>query len=93
MLNQTFGYIVGHIYSLVSFSTQNDKRNNFIFSRILDQIQQDNADARDSINKSVVTICNKEGISFEQVFYILFSDAIFIILHFDQLLEYRIHSK
>ena len=93
MLNQTFGYIVGYIYSLVSFSAQNDKRNNFIFSQILDQIQQDNADARDSINKSVVTIYNKEGIPFEQVFYILFSDVIFIILHFDQLLEYRIRSK
>ena len=55
--------------------------------------QEDNADARDGINKSVVTICNEEGISFGQVFYILFFDAVFISnkssfsLYFDQLLE------
>ena len=46
--------------------------------RILEQIQQDNEDARDGIGKSVATICNEEGISFEQVFYILFFDAVFI---------------
>ena len=43
----------------------NDKRKNAILLRILDQIQQDNANARDDINKSVPTICNKEGIFFE----------------------------
>ena len=43
----------------------NDKRKNVILLRILDQIQQDNTNARDGINKSVATICNKEGIFFE----------------------------
>ena len=50
----------------------NDKRRNLILLRILHQIQQDNEDARDGIDKSVKTICKEEGISFEQVFYILF---------------------
>ena len=69
----------------------NDKRKNLILLRILDQIQQDNTDARNGINKSGATICNEEGIFFEQVFYILFSDAVFISnkssfsLYFDQL--------
>ena len=64
----------------------NDKRENFILLRRLEQIQQDSADARD-------TICNEEGISFEQVFNILFFDGVFISnksscgLYFDQLLE------
>ena len=44
---------------------------------MLDQIQQDNEDARNGIEKSVTTICKEEGISFEQVFYILFFDAVF----------------
>ena len=56
----------------------NDKRRNLILVRILDQIQQDNEDARDSTEKFIATTCNKEGISFEQVFYILFFDAVFI---------------
>ena len=56
----------------------NNKRRNLILLRILDQIQQDNKDARDSIEKSIATICDEEGISFEQVFYILFFDAVFI---------------
>ena len=69
----------------------NDKRKNLILWRILNQIQQGNKDARDGINKSVAIICKEEGISFEQVFYILFSDAVFISnkssfsLYFDQL--------
>ena len=37
-----------------------------------DQIQQDNVNAGNGINKSVAIICNEEVISFEQVFYILF---------------------
>ena len=45
---------------------------------MLDQIHQDNEDARDGINKSVATNCNEEGIYFEQVLCILFSDAVFI---------------
>ena len=49
--------------------------------------------ARDGINKSVTTICNEEVIFFEEVFYILFSNAVFISnkssfsLYFDQILE------
>ena len=50
----------------------NDKRRNSILLKILDQIQQNNADARDGINKSAATICNEESISLKQVFYILF---------------------
>ena len=49
----------------------NDKRRILILLKILDQIQQDNEDARNGIEKSIATICKEEGISFEQVFYIL----------------------
>ena len=56
----------------------NDKRRTSILLRILEKMQQHNEDARDGIVKSVATICNEEGISFEQVFYILFFDVIFI---------------
>ena len=56
----------------------NDKRRISILLRILEKMQQHNEDARDGIVKSVATICNEEGISFEQVFYILFFDVIFI---------------
>ena len=56
----------------------NDKRRASILLRILEKMQQHNEDARDGIVKSVATICNEEGISFEQVFYILFFDVIFI---------------
>ena len=49
-----------------------------ILLRILDQIQQDNEDVRSKIGKSITTICKEEGVSFEQIFYILFFDAVFI---------------
>ena len=58
-----------------------------------EQVQQGNADARDDIKKFVETICNKEGIFFGLVFYILFFDAVFISnessfsLYFDRFLE------
>ena len=55
----------------------NEKRVHFILLRVLDQIQQGNKDVRYGIDKSVARICNEEGISFEQVFYILFLDAVF----------------
>ena len=55
----------------------NDKRRILILLKIFDQIQQDNEDARNDIKKSIATIGNEEGISFEQVFYILFFDAVF----------------
>ena len=56
----------------------NDERRNFILLIILDQIQQDNEDDRDGIDKSVAKISNEEGNSFDQVFYILFFDTVFI---------------
>ena len=55
----------------------NEKRVHFILLRVLDQIQQGNKDVRYGIDKSVARICKKEGISFEQVFYILLLDAVF----------------
>ena len=58
--------------TLISFSRWMVKQTFFILLRIFDQIQQENEDARDGINKSVPIICNEEGISFEQVLYILF---------------------
>ena len=45
----------------------NDKRKILILLKMLDQIQQDNEDARNGIEKSIATTC-KEGISFERVF-------------------------
>ena len=50
----------------------NDKRRILLLLKILDQIQQDNQDAKNGIEKSIATICKEEGISFEQVFYILY---------------------
>ena len=47
-----------------------------ILLRILDQIQQDNEDARNVIEKSIATICEEEGISFEEKIYILFFDVV-----------------
>ena len=38
----------------------NDKRRIWILLRILDQIQKDNEDARNGIEKSIASIC-KEG--------------------------------
>ena len=40
--------------------------------KTIDQIQNDNDNGRNDIKKSITTICKEEGISFEQVFYILF---------------------
>ena len=54
----------------------NDKRRILILIRILDQIQEGNEDVRNGIEKSIAAICKEEGISFEQVFYILFFDAL-----------------
>ena len=64
---------------------------------MLDQIQPDNADTRDGINKFVATICNDKEVFLEQVFNILFFAAVFVTnkssfsLYFDKLLEERIH--
>ena len=49
--------------------------------KILDQIQQDNEDARNCTEKSITEICKEEGISFEQVFYALFFFFFFMMLY------------
>ena len=50
-----------------------DKKRVLILLKILDKIHKDNEDARKKTEKSITATCNKEeGISFEQVFYILF---------------------
>ena len=60
------------------FFKMNDKRTNFILLITFDRTQQDNGDARDDIDKFLAKISNEEGIYFDQVFYILFFDAVFI---------------
>ena len=60
----------------------NDKRRILILLKILDQIQQGNQDARNGTEKSVATICKEEGISFEQVFYILYITFFIVVLFF-----------
>ena len=52
----------------------NDKKRILILLLILDKIQEDNENAR-KLEESATTICKEEGISLEQVFYILFFDA------------------
>ena len=54
----------------------NDKKRILVFIKILDQIQEDNEEARNSMEKSISMICKEDGISFEQVFYILFFDTL-----------------
>ena len=56
----------------------NDKKTILILLKTLEQIQQDNNDSNNGIEKSISTICKKKDISFEQVFYILIFDAVFI---------------
>ena len=51
-----------------------DKNMIFILLKILDKIQEYNKNAR-KIEEAITTICKEEGISFEQLFYILFFDA------------------
>ena len=41
-------------------------------NKILDKILEDNEDARKEIQKSITAIFKEEGISFEQVLYVLF---------------------
>ena len=53
----------------------NYKKEFWYSKKILDQIQQENEDARNDIEKSISKICKEEGISFEQVCYILSFDA------------------
>ena len=53
----------------------NDEKRIFILLKILDQILRDNEDARNVIEKYIAATCKEEGISFEQVFYILLFDT------------------
>ena len=60
----------------------NDKRRILILLKTLEQIKQDNQDSRNGIEKSIETICKKESIFLEQVFYILhilFFEVIFTL--------------
>ena len=50
----------------------NNRKRILILLKILDQILQDNEDARNRIKKSTSMICKEEYISFEQVFYVFF---------------------
>ena len=58
----------------------NDKKRILILLKILGQIQQDNKDARYDTEKSISVICKEEGISFEQVFYILFFFMLYLLV-------------
>ena len=58
--------------AVLRFCMMNNKKRISILLKIIDQIQNDNEDARSDIEKSVATIFKEEGISFEQAFYILF---------------------
>ena len=53
----------------------NDKKTILILLEILDKILEDNEDTRKKIQKSITAIFKEEGISFEQVLYVLFFDA------------------
>ena len=57
---------------MLRFCIMNDKKRILILLKFLDQIKQDNEEASSGIERSVPTIYKEEGISFEQVFYILF---------------------
>ena len=49
----------------------NDQKRISLILEILDQIQNDNEDARNCIENPITAISKEEGISFEQVFSIL----------------------
>ena len=52
----------------------NDKKIIFILWKILDKIQEYKENAK-KVEESITAICKEEGVSFEQVFYILFFNA------------------
>ena len=54
----------------------NDKKRILILLKILDKIQEDSEDAKKKIEKSITAMWKEEAISFEQVFYVLFFDAL-----------------
>ena len=82
MSNQTFLnmklYEKAVLKEIDKFFDMNDKSKNFILFRILDQIQQNNADVRDGINKYLATICNKFTLSRYSMFcfFMLFLSAV-----------------
>ena len=51
----------------------NYRKRILILLKVLDKIQEDSENAR-KVEESIAAICKEEGISFEQVFYILFFD-------------------
>ena len=54
----------------------NDKKRILILLKILDKIQEDSEDAKKKIEKYITAMRKEEAISFEQVFYVLFFDAL-----------------
>ena len=50
----------------------NDKGKTLILLRILDQIQQDNEDATNGIEKSIATICKEEVLFWIGILYVGF---------------------
>ena len=55
------------------------KKRILILLKYLTRSSKNNQDAKNCIEKSITTICIEEGISFEQVFYILFFIVVFIL--------------
>ena len=53
-----------------------DKKRVLILLKILDKIHKNNKDVRKKTEKPITATCTQEGISFEQVFYILFFDSL-----------------
>ena len=58
--------------AMLKFCMMNNKKRISILLNILDQISQDNEEARNGIEKSIEIICKEEGISCEQVFLYIF---------------------
>ena len=58
--------------AVLRFCMMNNKKRILMLWKTIDHIQNDNDNGRNDIKKYIGTICKEEGISFEQVFYILF---------------------
>ena len=55
-------YLWNEKEAVLRFCIMNDKKIIFILLKILDQIRQDNEEARNGIKRSSITICKEEGI-------------------------------
>ena len=66
--------------AMLKFCMMNNKKRISILLNILDQISQDNEEARNGIEKSIEIICKEEGISCEQVFLYIFFVLFCLIL-------------